>query len=148
MSTSTSSTPASRSRASVAAQAARCTSSPKNSGRDGTDSRPCGARHPASPIASRAASREYGSSASKPRAASSTRRAPARSCAKIDTQSSERHAGTTPHVDSRPRVGLTPTSALSVAGTRPEPAVSVPSENSTSPRATATAEPLLEPPDT
>ncbi len=32
------------------------------------------------------------------------------------------------------------------AGTRPEPAVSVPSAKGTSPRATATAEPELEPP--
>ena len=35
---------------------------------------------------------------------------------------------------------------LKPAGTRPEPAVSVPSANGTSPRATATAEPELEPP--
>ena len=34
------------------------------------------------------------------------------------------------------------------AGTRPEPAVSVPSENETSPAATATALPELDPPDT
>src|SRR3954467_9955865 len=35
---------------------------------------------------------------------------------------------------------------LSPAGTRPEPAVSVPSANGTSPRATTTAEPELDPP--
>ena len=35
---------------------------------------------------------------------------------------------------------------LSAAGTRPEPAVSVPSENGTSPAATAVAEPELDPP--
>ncbi len=34
------------------------------------------------------------------------------------------------------------------AGTRPEPAVSVPSANGTMPLATATAEPELEPPGT
>ena len=37
---------------------------------------------------------------------------------------------------------------LSAAGTRPEPAVSVPSEKETIPRATATAEPEEEPPGT
>ncbi len=35
---------------------------------------------------------------------------------------------------------------LKAAGTRPEPAVSVPRAKSTMPRATATAEPALEPP--
>ena len=35
---------------------------------------------------------------------------------------------------------------LSIAGTRPEPAVSVPSASGTSPAATATAEPELDPP--
>jgi hypothetical protein len=36
---------------------------------------------------------------------------------------------------------------LNIAGTRPDPAVSVPSENDTSPAATATADPALEPPE-
>ncbi len=36
---------------------------------------------------------------------------------------------------------------LNAAGTRPEPAVSVPSAKATSPAATATAEPELEPPE-
>ena len=49
--------------------------------------------------------------------------------AKIDTQSSERQAGTTPAALSRPRVGFSPTMLLNAAGTRPEPAVSVPSAN-------------------
>ncbi|CCJ92704.1 hypothetical protein BN131_377 [Cronobacter malonaticus 681] len=35
---------------------------------------------------------------------------------------------------------------LNPAGTRPEPAVSVPSAKATSPRATVDAEPALEPP--
>jgi hypothetical protein len=35
---------------------------------------------------------------------------------------------------------------LNIAGTRPEPAVSVPSEIGTSPAATAVADPELEPP--
>ena len=54
--------------------------------------------------------------------------------------------GTTPRVLTRPRVGFTPTRLLKAAGTRPEPAVSVPSAKSASPSATASAEPELEPP--
>ncbi len=66
--------------------------------------------------------------------------------ANTDTQSWVRHAGTTPAVLSLPLVGLRPTMLLKPAGTRPEPAVSVPSENAASPRATTDAEPELEPP--
>src|SRR3982751_2580900 len=66
--------------------------------------------------------------------------------AKIDTQSSERQAGTTPAVEMSPRLGLRPTMLLNPAGTRPDPAVSVPSASGTSPAATATAEPELDPP--
>ena len=47
---------------------------------------------------------------------------------------------------SQPLVGLRPTILLKPAGTRPDPAVSVPSENATRPRATTEAEPELEPP--
>ena len=66
--------------------------------------------------------------------------------AKIETQSSDGQAGTTPSVLSRSGAGLRPTTLLHAAGTRPEPAVSVPSAKATSPAATATAEPELEPP--
>ncbi len=66
--------------------------------------------------------------------------------AKIDTQSIDRTAGTTPVIGSSPRVGFTPTIRFCAAGTRPEPAVSVPSAKSTSPRATATADPEDDPP--
>ena len=45
--------------------------------------------------------------------------------AKSDTQSSVRQAGTTPAVDTRPRLGFSPTILQKPAGTRPEPAVSV-----------------------
>ncbi len=45
-----------------------------------------------------------------------------------------------------PGVGFRPTMLLKPAGTRPEPAVSVPRAKGTSPRATTTAEPELEPP--
>jgi hypothetical protein len=65
-----------------------------------------------------------------------------------DTQSNERDAGTTPRVLTLPRVGFSPTTPQHAAGTRPEPAVSVPSANGTTPRATSAAEPELEPPAT
>src|SRR5690606_9453496 len=87
------------------------------------------------------------SSASKPSATVSTRAASSDVSAKIDTQSSERHAGTTPRVLSRPRVGFRPTRLLDAAGMRPEPAVSVPSAKLAKPSATATADPELEPPE-
>src|SRR5258706_10361971 len=86
--------------------------------------------------------------ASNPSAVRRTSAASPTLFAKMETQSRLRHAGTTPFVLIRPRVGLRPTMLLYAAGTRPDPAVSVPSENDTSPAATATAEPELEPPDT
>ena len=63
-----------------------------------------------------------------------------------DMQSSDRQAGTEPSLLTRPSVGFSPTMLLKPAGTRPEPAVSVPSEKLTNPAATATADPELEPP--
>ena len=66
--------------------------------------------------------------------------------ANTDTQSSVRQAGTTPAVETRPRLGLRPTMLLSPAGTRPDPAVSVPSASGTRPAPTAIAEPELDPP--
>ena len=65
----------------------------------------------------------------------------------METQSSVRQAGTTPEVLSSPRVGFRPIKLLKAAGTRPEPAVSVPSANVTRPFATARAEPELDPPE-
>src|SRR5207237_6369125 len=67
--------------------------------------------------------------------------------AKIETQSRDRHAGTTPSVLSRPGVGLRPMMLLQPAGTRPEPAVSLPRAKLTIPAATATADPELDPPE-
>ena len=64
----------------------------------------------------------------------------------METQSIDLHAGTTPAQLSRPRVGLWPMRLLKAAGTRPEPAVSVPRAKETRPEATAAAEPELEPP--
>lgn len=68
--------------------------------------------------------------------------------AKTVRQSSEAQAGTTPSAGITPKVGLRPTMPLKAAGTRPEPAVSVPSAMSAIPSATATADPDEEPPDT
>jgi hypothetical protein len=59
-----------------------------------------------------------------------------------------RQAGSMPRLEIAPRDGFSPTTLLSAAGTRPEPAVSVPKANDTIPWATATAEPLLDPPGT
>ena len=56
-------------------------------------------------------------------------------------------AGTKPAAENVPFVGLKPTMPLNAAGTLPEPAVSVPSANDTSPAATATADPDEEPPE-
>ena len=64
-----------------------------------------------------------------------------------ETQSSVRQAGTTPAQLISPHVGLRPTMLLNPAGTRPEPAVSVPSAKLTRLSATAIAEPELDPPD-
>ncbi len=61
-------------------------------------------------------------------------------------QSKKRLLNTAPRMLTRPTVGFSPTMPLQAAGTRPEPPVSLPSENDTTPRATATAEPELDPP--
>src|SRR5579859_6614063 len=54
--------------------------------------------------------------------------------------------GSTPCKLNRPCVGLRPTTPQHAAGIRMEPPVSVPSAKSAAPTATATAEPLDEPP--
>jgi hypothetical protein len=46
-----------------------------------------------------------------------------------------------------PRDGLKPAMPFSAAGTRPDPAVSVATANETSPAATASADPELDPPE-
>ena len=61
-------------------------------------------------------------------------------------QSSDRQAGTTPRALTSPRLGLMPTVLVNAAGTRPDPAVSVPIAAAASPSETARAEPELEPP--
>src|SRR3984893_9211180 len=123
-------------------------SSPKNSSWSGggTPNRKGASSHGAASSPGRG-TRDNGSPESNPLDACQTLCASSQVRAKIDTQSRVRQAGTTPAVLSRPRVGLSPIKLLKAAGTRPEPAVSVPREKVTSPLATATAEPELEPPE-
>ncbi len=64
----------------------------------------------------------------------------------VETQSMLGLAGTTPSTGRDPGAPFSPTTPHMAAGTRPEPAVSVPRVNATSPSATATAEPDDEPP--
>ncbi len=90
--------------------------------------------------------RAGGSSGSKHAATSKTAEASSAVSANTEMQSSERQAGTTPRVLKRPRVGFRPTMLLKAAGTRPDPAVSVPRAKLTRPAATATADPELDPP--
>ena len=68
--------------------------------------------------------------------------------AKTEMVSSVRQAGTMPRAETAPSVGFSPTIPFSAAGTRPDPAVSVPSAKAAMPCATATAEPEEEPPGT
>ena len=83
--------------------------------------------------------------------AAATRRTASASSAvreKIEMQSSDRAAGTHRAALIRPREGLSPITLLNAAGTRPDPATSVPSAKATSPAETATPEPELDPPGT
>ena len=91
--------------------------------------------------------RDQGSSGSGPASTASTVAASATSRVNTLTQSSERQAGSTPLVPTSPRVGFSPTIPFIAAGTRPEPAVSVPRAKVTTPEATATALPELDPPE-
>src|SRR5207244_6839493 len=90
--------------------------------------------------------RENGSAPSGPAITLNAATASSTVSENTDTQSNVRHAGTTPAVEINPRVGFSPTMLLSIAGTRPEPAVSVPRASGTSPAETATADPELDPP--
>ena len=60
----------------------------------------------------------------------------------------DRQAGTMPRAETLPMVGFNPTMLPKAAGTRPEPAVSVPSAKVTIPAATAQPDPEDEPPGT
>ena len=108
------------------------------------DAGPGSRQPPRGPLPSRVAS---GSAPSGPAITATARAASGTDRANTVTQSSDRQAGTTPVHGMRPRVGLRPTMPLRAAGTRPEPAVSVPRARSTRPSATATADPELEPPE-
>ena len=68
--------------------------------------------------------------------------------ANTEIVSIERQAGTMPRADTLPMVGFSPTMLPNAAGTRPDPAVSVPSAIGTIPAATATADPDDDPPGT
>src|ERR1017187_820524 len=106
---------------------AAATSSPKNSSWPGGGTPK--QNPPAPPGAASSperGARENPSSASNPRAALHTVCASSQVSDRIETQSNVRQAGTTPCALSTPRVGLSPTNPLKAAGTRPEPAVSVP----------------------
>jgi hypothetical protein len=64
------------------------------------------------------------------------------------TVSSDGASGYTPFTDTRPHVVFSPVTPQQAAGMRTEPPVSVPKATSASPVATATADPLEEPPGT
>ncbi len=66
----------------------------------------------------------------------------------MEGQSRDLQAGTTPKVENAPTVGFNPIKLFKAAGTRPEPAVSVPNESGTKPLPTTDAEPADEPPET
>src|SRR5690606_38859620 len=90
--------------------------------------------------------RDQGASGSTPAAMSTLVAASWAVSANTDTQSSDQQAGKTPCVLNSPLVGLCPIRLLKEAGTRPEPAVSVPKANDTWPSAVAMADPELLPP--
>src|SRR5690349_8773646 len=92
-------------------------------------------------------SRDHASLSSRAAITSSTRSTSSMQPAITLMQSRDLQAGTSPTVLMTPRDGLYPTTPLSAAGTRPEPAVSVATANGTCPSATAKAEPELEPPE-
>src|SRR3989442_4869861 len=62
--------------------------------------------------------------------------------------SSELANAISPYRDTRPYVGLTPTTPLRAAGWRIDPPVSEPKPREAKPAATATADPPLDPPGT
>src|SRR3984893_8912596 len=64
----------------------------------------------------------------------------------MPTLSSVGDSGNTPCVDQRPTVVLRPKTPHRAAGRRIDPPVSLPKANAQSPAATATADPLLDPP--
>src|SRR4029078_9288842 len=90
--------------------------------------------------------RENGSALSAPAITESADMASSTVSENTEMQSSVRQAGPTPALEVRPRLGFNPTMLLSIAGTRPEPAVSVPNASGTRAAETATADPELDPP--
>src|SRR5262245_33854684 len=144
---STKSAPRSSNSLRLARQAALAALSPKNFWSAGRGM-PIAGWGGTRPMRPRAIGREKGSSSSLPALTSHTAQASSTVPVNTHTQSSVLQAGTTPLFETAPSDGLRPTMLLSPAGTRPDPAVSVPSANDTSPNATATADPELDPPGT
>src|SRR5262249_31324019 len=68
--------------------------------------------------------------------------------ANVPTWSSEEAKAISPYRETRPYVGLNPTTPHSAAGCRTEPPLSVPSAHTASPAATAAADPPEDPPGT
>ena len=131
----------------VAANSAGLSGQPRNSGVFGTPKRKAFTWPNAEPSFHSGLARLYSSRGSSLAVSASSRLASAAVAVKKVTQSSVRQAGTTPAVEIRPLLALSPTRLFSAAGTRPEPAVSVPRAKLASPSATANAEPALEPPE-
>ena len=92
------------------------------------------------------AGRVRGSRGSGPAMAASTSAASSTLRAMGPTWSSDQASAAQPCRLARPKVGLSPTTPHSAAGMRIEPPVSVPRAAYTMPRATAAADPLLDPP--
>src|SRR5271165_6741929 len=68
--------------------------------------------------------------------------------ANTEIVSTDRQAGIVPVAEIAPTVGFNPTILPNAAGTRPDPAVSVPRAKSTMPAATAMPDPDEDPPGT
>jgi hypothetical protein len=128
----------------AAAQAAR----PAASSKCVSSARGIAMRAGTKPGSDQVIARLNGSARSSPAKAEKPAQASSRHVAKTETQSRLRQAGTTPRVETAPTDGFSPTMPFNAAGTRPDPAVSVPSASVTIPRATATADPEEDPPGT
>ena len=131
----------------VAANSAGLSGQPRNSSPLGTPKRKVAILPKAKPSFHAGLARLYSSRGSSLAVRARSWLASAAVAVKKVTQSSVRHAGTTPAVEISPLLALRPTRLFSAAGTRPEPAVSVPSAKLQMPSATARDEPALEPPD-
>jgi hypothetical protein len=132
-------------------QHATCvTSTPATSSARSTAASTAGSTPPGTPYApSRAAVSSPGAGAVKPGSISRIPSSTAATSLPIGPRvSSDGASGYTPFTETRPRAVVSPTTPQHAAGMRFEPAVSVPNPTSASPVATATVDPLEEPPGT